>query len=70
MICNGFLGVHWLRSGEFFPYKAVGFVGGSLCGAALLIYLVGLVAQMLVRIRNGLEDVMYRVRRLESDTSH
>ena len=67
MICNGFLGVHWLRSGAFFPYKAVGFVGGSLCGAALLIYLVGLVAQMLVRIRNGLEDVMYRVRRLERD---
>jgi len=61
----GFLGLHWLRTGAFFPYKAVGFVGGCFCGAALLVYLVGLVAQMQVRIRNGLEDVLYRVRRLD-----
>jgi glycosyltransferase involved in cell wall biosynthesis len=61
----GFLGVHWLRTGAFFPYKAVGFAGGCCWGAALLVYLIGLVAQMQVRIRSGLEDVMYRVRRMD-----
>jgi hypothetical protein len=29
------------------------------------VYLIGLVAQMQVRIRSGLEDVMYRVRRMD-----
>jgi glycosyltransferase involved in cell wall biosynthesis len=64
-IALGCLGLHWLRTGAFFPYKAVGFVGGCFWGAALLVYLIGLVAQMQVRIRSGLEDVLYRVRRLD-----
>jgi hypothetical protein len=29
------------------------------------VWLVGLVAQMQVRLRSGLEDVLYRVRRLD-----
>lgn len=61
----GFLGLHWLRTGAFTPYKAAGFVGGCFWGAALLVFLFGLVAQMQVRIRTGLEDVVYRVRRLD-----
>ncbi|OGV44760.1 MAG: hypothetical protein A2X46_16620 [Lentisphaerae bacterium GWF2_57_35] len=65
MAAISFLGVHWIRTGAFFPYKAVGFVGGAFCGAALLVYLIGLVAEMQVRLRNGLEDVMFRVRRLD-----
>ncbi len=63
LIALGFLGIHWLRFGAFTPYKAVGFAGGALCGSGLLIYLVGLVAQMLVRIRNGMEEVLYRIRK-------
>ena len=61
----GFLGLHWMRTGAFTPYKAAGFVGGCFWGAALLVFLFGLVAQMQVRIRNGLEEVVYRVRRLD-----
>lgn len=64
-VALGFLGVHWLRTGAFTPYKAVGFVGGCFWGATLLVYLIGLVAQMQVRLRSGLEDVLYRVRRLD-----
>ena len=64
-IALGGLGLHWLRTGAFTPYKAVGFFGGCCWGAALLVYLIGLVAQMQVRIRSGLEDVLYRVRRLD-----
>jgi glycosyltransferase involved in cell wall biosynthesis len=65
VLALGFLGLHWIRTGAFFPYKAVGFVGGCFCGAALLVYLVGLMAQIQVRIRNGMEDVLYRVRRMD-----
>ena len=59
------LGIHWLRTGAFTPYKAVGFAGGSFCGAALLVYLIGLVAEMQVRLRVALEDVLFRVRRMD-----
>lgn len=61
----GFLGLHWLRTGAFTPYKAAGFVGGCFWGAAILVFLFGLVAQMQVRIRSGMEDVLYRIRRLD-----
>jgi glycosyltransferase involved in cell wall biosynthesis len=56
----GFLGVHWMRTGAFFPYKAVGFAGGALCGAALLVALVGFVASMLARVRSGVETALLR----------
>jgi glycosyltransferase involved in cell wall biosynthesis len=65
IVALSFLMVHWLQTGAFFPYKAVGFAGGAFCGAALLVYLIGLVAEMQVRLRNGLEDVLFRVRRLD-----
>ena len=55
-----FLGGHWVRTGALFPYKAVGFAGGALCGAALLVYLIGLVAAMLSRLRSGVETAMVR----------
>jgi hypothetical protein len=48
----GFLGLHWLRTGAFTPYKAAGFVGGSFWVRPCWFF--GLVAQMQVRIRSGL----------------
>ncbi len=62
----GLVGGHWLLTGAITPYKAFAFIGGTFLGAALLVYLVGLLAEMQVRIRTGLEDVLFRVRRLES----
>lgn len=55
-----FLGQHWARTGALFPYKVLGFAGGALCGAALLVYLIGLVAAMLSRLRSGVELALYR----------
>lgn len=51
---------HWLRTGALFPYRAIGFIGGALCGAGLLVYLVGLVAAMMARLRSGVETALYR----------
>lgn len=56
-----FVFVHWMLTGAFSPYKAFGFAGGSLCGAGMLIYLVGLVAAMLDRVRSGVETALYRI---------
>ncbi len=55
-----FVTMHWFNTGELFPYRAVGFIGGALCGSALQVFLIGLVAAMLVRIRNGVEMSLYR----------
>lgn len=60
LACLAFLGIHWARTGALFPYKAIGFAGGALCGAALLVYLIGLVAAMLSRLQSGVELAMYR----------
>ena len=63
----GFVSLHWMCTGAITPYKAFAFVGGAFWGAALIVGLVGLLAQMHVRLRSGVEDVMYRVRRLEQE---
>lgn len=55
-----FLFVHWLQTRALFPYRVIGFLGGSLCGAGLLVYLVGLVAAMMARLRSGVELALYR----------
>lgn len=59
MLLAGLL-AHWLRTGALFPYRAIGFLGGALCGAGLLVYLVGLVAAMMARLRSGVETALYR----------
>ena len=41
------LAQHKLRTGGLFPHKWAGFVGGAFAGAALVIFVVGVVAEML-----------------------
>jgi glycosyltransferase involved in cell wall biosynthesis len=55
-----------VRTGGFTPHKWAGFVAAAFAGAALLVYLIGLVAEMLDRIRVAQDELVYRVRRLES----
>ncbi|MCX7818951.1 MAG: glycosyltransferase family 2 protein [Kiritimatiellae bacterium] len=58
--------VGWrLYSGGFSPHKWAGFVAAALGGAALLVFLIGVVADMLDRIRAGQDELLYRLRRLE-----
>lgn len=64
-----FLAGHWLATGAFTPYKYIGFAGGLLCGSALLVYLIGLVAAMLVRIRSGIDTLAVRVGSVEQRLS-
>jgi glycosyltransferase involved in cell wall biosynthesis len=66
-ICFGaFLMSVKLRTGGFTPHKWSGFVAAAFAGSALLVYLIGLVAEMLDRMRVGQDELVYRVRRLEA----
>ena len=66
----GFLFVHWLSTGALFPYRAVGFAGAALVGAGLLLYLIGLVAAMLVRLRSGVEEALLRAGEVQHMLQH
>lgn len=55
----------WIHSGGFSPHKWAGFTAGTLAVIALAIYLMGLVAEMLDRLRLAMDEIVYRVRSLE-----
>ncbi len=54
-----------IRTGMLTPHKWAGFAGGALIGAALAVFLVGVVAEMLDRIRIASDEALFRIRRLE-----
>lgn len=71
MLCStgffGFLLMHKIRSGGFFPHKWAGFAGGAFAGAALTIFLVGIVAEMLDRMRVAQEESVFQARKLQCE---
>lgn len=56
-----------IRTGGLFPHKWSGFVGGAFLGAGGAVLLVGVVAEMLDRIRASGDEALFRIRRLESE---
>jgi hypothetical protein len=61
-----FLAYVKISTGMFTPHKWSGFAGAAFMGAGLAILLVGVVAEMLDRIRVSADEALFRVRRLES----
>jgi glycosyltransferase involved in cell wall biosynthesis len=57
-----FLGIHYLDSGHFSPHKWAGFSGAAGLMLALLIFVTGLIGDMLNRHRIYLEELLYRER--------
>ncbi len=56
-----------LRTGGFFPHKWAGFAGAAFLGAGGAVFLIGIVAEMLDRIRASADEALFRIRRVESD---
>lgn len=56
-----------LRTGMFTPHKWSGFVAGSCLLAGMIFVLVGVVAEMLDRIRTSADEALFRIRRLEQE---
>jgi len=54
-----FVGIHWLNTGEFSPYKFLGFLGLYLFSLGLLIGLVGILSDMIGRMINNQEKILY-----------
>jgi glycosyltransferase involved in cell wall biosynthesis len=57
-----FLGIHYLGSGQFSPHKWAGFSGAAGLMLALLVFVTGLIGDMLNRHRIYLEELLYRER--------
>lgn len=59
-----FIALHWLRAGAFSPYKAVGLVGLYLFTLSLVLWALGLVADMFDRMLNNQEKILETQKRL------
>ncbi len=54
------------NTGIFTPHKWSGFTAAAFAGAALLVFLIGVLAEMLDRIRVAVDEALFRVRRMET----
>jgi len=63
-ICELFLGIYWLQTNSFTPYKFVGFTGLYLITLGIFFWALGLVADMQVRVLNNQEKTYEELRRL------
>ncbi len=54
-----FVGIHWLNTGVFSPYKFVGFTGLYLFTFGVFVLLFGALSDMLGRILNNQEKILY-----------
>ena len=61
----GFLGYIKWTTGGFFPHKWAGFAGGGFLAMAVFIFIIGVVAEMLDRIRIAVDEALFRVKRVE-----
>jgi len=57
--------VHWIVTGGFSPYKFIGFGGLYFVSFALLVWVIGLVADMFDRMLGNQERIIERLKRLE-----
>lgn len=54
-----------IRTGMLSPHKWSGFVSGAFAALGIGLYLVGIVAEMLDRMRAAQDEILFRVRRME-----
>ena len=65
VICFALLGIHWLNTGSLSPYKFLGFAGIYLTTMGLILWVVGLLADMQVRLLNNQEKMYESVKELK-----
>jgi glycosyltransferase involved in cell wall biosynthesis len=59
IICLLLLGIHWLNTGGLSPYKFLGFTGLYLLTLGIVIALFGLISDMIGRMVNNQEKILY-----------
>lgn len=63
LLLDIFVLIHFIKTGGFSPYKAVGFTGAFLNAIGFTIFMIGLLADMLYRIRMNQEKLIYYEKR-------
>lgn len=58
LVWSGFVGWHWLNTGKTSPYTSLGILGAYLFSLGLIIFVVGLLADMLVRSTRNQEKIL------------
>lgn len=58
-----FLIIFNIKTGSFTPYKSFGFVSGFLIGVSFLIFIVALLADMLGRVKDLEEEIIYQIKK-------
>lgn len=67
LVMEIFLGIHYLISGDFTPFKFVGFTGFGFLVFGLLLFIVGLLANMFNRVRINQEKILYELKKQRYD---
>jgi glycosyltransferase involved in cell wall biosynthesis len=65
ILCGGFVMIHFLRTGAFFPYVFVAFTAAGFAFVALLCYITALLAGMLNRLRILQDEQLFLLRKSE-----
>jgi len=65
ILCGGFVMIHYLRTGAFFPYVFVAFFAGGFGFIALICYITALLAGMLNRLRILQDEQLFLLRKKE-----
>jgi len=69
LVFGGFILINFIRTSAFSPYKFVGFIGVYFFSIGLLLWIVGVLADMFVRYRINQEKILYyeKKRRFSKD---
>jgi len=62
LVSGGFFFIHWLITGSLSPYKFMGFVGMYFVTLGVILWSLGLVADMLSRMLNNQEKLIEEVK--------
>lgn len=66
-LLGGFVVLHWFKSGAITPYKSLGIISLALFGMSLLIITLALIADMIGRIRQNQEKILYFLKKTHYD---
>ncbi|WP_417238900.1 glycosyltransferase family 2 protein [Bizionia sp.] len=59
ILIGSFVSWHWMTTGNITPYKSLGFIALSLCGMSVGVVILAFIADMLNRIRQNQEKILY-----------
>lgn len=68
LLCLIFVGLHFLNTGSFSPYKFVGGIGIYLVSLGILSWLVGIFADIQNRVLNNQEKILYYTKKIYYDS--